>query len=181
MTTLPPAYELLLRRFVDKFKGLSGRSFFPETDPTAVEFAAGKDSEYGLMELWQPVRFKTEPTALEGIYTNLPGRLPKLLLNFRWAEVDLDLFTLMANPQGNDLTGWLEQVSYDRHLWKYLLPAGYIPFGKGPDLDYDRVASSSSHVEKTEAAVSQESTTRKFFVATESRSSLRSPQASARL
>jgi hypothetical protein len=46
---------------------------------------------------------------------------------------------LMANPKGNDLTGWLEQISYDRPLWKYLLPAGYIPFGKGSDLDYDQV------------------------------------------
>lgn len=44
----------------------------------------------------------------------------------------------MANSKANNLTGWLE-VSYDRQLWKYLLPAGYIPFGKGPDLDYDQV------------------------------------------
>jgi len=135
--------ELMLERFVDKFKELSDLSFFRETDPTATEFAVGKDSDYEIMERWEPLRFKTEVAALDGIYARLPARLPtlleKLLLNFRWAEVDLDLFTLMANPKGNDLAGWLEQISRDKHLWKCLLPAGYIPFGKGADMDYDRV------------------------------------------
>jgi len=43
MTTLPPAGELLLQRFADTFKELSDLSFFPETDPAAVEFAVGRD------------------------------------------------------------------------------------------------------------------------------------------
>jgi hypothetical protein len=42
MTTLVPTDELLLQRFVDKFKELSDLSFFPETDPIAVEFAVGR-------------------------------------------------------------------------------------------------------------------------------------------
>jgi len=30
-------------------------------------------------------------------------------------------------------------MSLDKALWNSLLPAGYVQFGKGPDLDYDPV------------------------------------------
>jgi hypothetical protein len=81
--------------------------------------------------------------ALEAIYAKLPARFPrlyeKLVLTYRWAEVDLQSCRLLANPPGNDLTGLLAQISKDPAFWNTLRGAGYIQFGNGPDIDYDPV------------------------------------------
>lgn len=53
--------------------------------------------------------------------------------------MDLQLYRLIANPPGEDLSGLLVQISKDPALWSALRAAGYIQFGKGPDLDYDPV------------------------------------------
>ncbi len=136
MNPISQADVELLQRFVDKFGELSCLRFFPATDPVAKEFGVGKNSEYDVEENWRPVRVTTDSSALDELYSKLPARLPKLfehlLLNFRWAEVDLDLYTLSANPLGTDLTRWLAQASRDNFLWTFLLRSGYIPFGKGP-------------------------------------------------
>jgi hypothetical protein len=72
-----------------------------------------------------------------------PPRFPplyeKLVLTYRWAEVDLGLFTLLANPPGPDLERLLEQMRKDPALWGQLTPAGYIQFAKGAEYDYDPV------------------------------------------
>jgi len=62
-----------------------------------------------------------------------------LLLSYRWAEVDLQSYTLLANPPGRDLSRFFEQISKDPGLWESLIPAGYIQFAKGPEYDYDPV------------------------------------------
>ena len=133
----------LLERFVDKFGELSGLRFYPDTDPVAREFSTGKNDTYDLEENWKPVRISTDVSALESLQSRLPARLPKLferlLLNFRWAEVDLDLYTLTANPLGNDLSRWLSEASRDKFLWNFHLRSGYIPFAKGHDMDYYRI------------------------------------------
>ncbi len=45
---------------------------------------------------------------LEGIYSKLAARFPpifeRLVLSYRWAEVDLTDYRLIANPPGTDLT-----------------------------------------------------------------------------
>jgi hypothetical protein len=142
MNPLPKSDTDLLERFVGRFAELSDLSFFPETDPTAKEFSTGRRDDYG-EEYWRPVRITTAPSALDTLYSKLPARLPQLfeglLLSYRWAEVDLDVFTLTANPLGDDLSGWLAESSRDAFMWKFLIRSGYIPFGKGPDLDYDQV------------------------------------------
>jgi len=63
----------------------------------------------------------------------------RLVLSYRWTEVDLQTYRLLGNPPGLDLSGLLEGISGDPGLWEALLPAGYIQFGRGPDLDYDPV------------------------------------------
>jgi hypothetical protein len=135
--------DLLLDQFVAKFEVLDdGLFFFPEIDPIAAELSVGEKGQYG-QQLWRPTRCNTEAAQLEPIYARLPGRFPKLferlILSYRWAEVHLDTFTLLPNPPGPDLGRWLLEASRDAILWDFLLARGYVPFAKGPDIDYDRV------------------------------------------
>jgi hypothetical protein len=70
---------------------------------------------------------------------SLPALFERLVLSYRWAEVDLRSYRLLANPPGRGLEALLEGMSSDRILWKYLLEAGYIRFGMGADIDYDPI------------------------------------------
>lgn len=85
----------------------------------------------------------TDATMLDPLYSMLPARFPllyeRLVLSYRWAEVDLGSFRLLANPPGPDLSGLLGEMLKDKFLSAHLLKNGYIPFGKGPDIDYDPV------------------------------------------
>jgi hypothetical protein len=45
----------------------------------------------------------------------------------------------MANPPGPDFKEFFREISRDPGLWEALIRAGYIRFGKGPDMDYDPV------------------------------------------
>lgn len=59
-------------------------------------------------------------------------------------RVDLQTYRLIGNPPGPDLSGLFRGISGDPGLWESLLPAGYIQFGRGPDLDYDPVCFDSN-------------------------------------
>ena len=61
------------------------------------------------------------------------------MLTYRWAEVDLRSYRLLANPPGADLRGLLTEMLSDKALWEKLVPNGYLQFGKAPDLNYDPV------------------------------------------
>lgn len=80
---------------------------------------------------------------LEPLYATLPARFPplyeQLVLTYRWADVDLGLYRLLGNPLGPNLSGLLDKMLKDEFLSTCLLKSGYIPFGKGPDIDYDPV------------------------------------------
>jgi hypothetical protein len=80
---------------------------------------------------------------LDALYARLPARFPplyeKLVLSYRWAQVYLPSFSLLANPPGPDLGSLLKEITRDKGLWESLDPAGYIQFGRGPDIDYDPV------------------------------------------
>src|SRR5216684_2772882 len=75
--------------------------------------------EYG-WEDWQPLQVTTPPTALEGLYKKLglPGhgstRFPllyeTLLLSYRWAEVDLGDYRLLANEPAEDFSPLLAAI-----------------------------------------------------------------------
>ena len=124
------------------FDKLSEMSSYPGIDPFVRELAVTEPTEFGRVS-WRPRRQDPQPALLELLYARLPARFPalfeSLLLTYRWAEVDLQTYSLMANPPGPDLEGFFRQISGDRGLWEALLPAGYLRFGKGAGGDYDPV------------------------------------------
>lgn len=134
--------EELLETYVatfPKFDDMLADEFSP---PAAIQLAVGsvdQDDE----RFWKPIRVDTPESHLQEVYAELPGKFPRLferlLLSYRWAEVDLDIYRLVANPPGHDLNGFFQQMTNDPYLWDALLPAGFLQFGKGPDLDYDPV------------------------------------------
>jgi hypothetical protein len=136
------AQKLLVDRFVASFEKLDEMLADEVCDPLAWQLAMGDPDRFGRRP-WRPIKVTTDPSLLEPIYSKLPARFPplyeRLVLSYRWAEVDLQSYRLLANPPGPDLGALLQQMSKDRHLWKCLVEGGYIPFGKGPDVDYDPV------------------------------------------
>lgn len=134
--------QRLLETYVAAFPTLDEMRTDEILSPIAWQLAVGDPDEYGYKS-WQPLKVETELSQLEGIYARLPARFPRLfermVLSYRWAEVDLGMYRLLANPPGPDLSGLLRQMSQAPALWESLLPAGFIQFGKGPDLDYDPV------------------------------------------
>ena len=97
----------------------------------------------------QPRPITTLPLALEALYqglgltgrgfTRFPPLYEALLLSYRWAEVDLGSYRLLANEPAEDLSPLLSALRADGHLLATLVPNGYVPFGKGPDINYDPV------------------------------------------
>ena len=132
----------LLSAFVEGFGKLDDLDFFPEIDPIAAALTAGEPDQYGMIR-WQPRSLQTDAASLEMLYTKLPARFPplfeRLLLTYRWAEVDLETYRLLPNPLGPDLKGFLGQMTRDKGLWDALIPAGFMQFGRGPDIDYDPI------------------------------------------
>jgi hypothetical protein len=132
----------LLSEFVACFGRWDELTLWRNPELATSELATGEEDEIGT-KLWRPLRFGTPPAALDSLYKVLPARLPRLyerlVLSYRWAAVDLQRYSLLANPPGPDLSGLLQAMSKDPGLWEALLPAGYIPFGRGPDMDYDPV------------------------------------------
>jgi hypothetical protein len=92
---------------------------------------------------WAPVKCATDPHRLTALHAQLSGRLPplyeRLVLSYRWEEVDIRSCTLLANPAGPNLDGLFLQISRDPALWTQLSRSGYIPFGKGSGGSYDPV------------------------------------------
>ena len=132
----------LLDEFVACFGRWDDRVVGYDVEEVTPELATGPEDEYGFRR-WQPQRVDTPSTALEALYAVLPARLPHLyellLLRYRWATVDLGRYRLVANAPGPDLDRLLPVLSRDPALWETLLPAGYVRFGMGPDMDYDPV------------------------------------------
>ena len=131
----------LIDRFVSCFEKLDEMIAF-DTDPVALELAVGEPDQYGFRN-WRPRKVNTAPTQLEAIYAKLPAPFPptfeQLVLSYRWAEVDLGTYRLVANPPGPDLSGLGAEICRDEFMWKHLIRNGYVRFGKGPDMDYDPV------------------------------------------
>ncbi len=113
-----------------------------DSDPVAAQLAVDEPDDLGFKH-WLPRRLTTDQTAIEQIYADLPARFPPLfevlLRSYRWAQVDLRRYRLIANPPGPGLGGFLQRMFKDSALRKCLIPAGYMQFGMGPDLDYDPV------------------------------------------
>ena len=99
--------------------------------------------------LWRAKLQHADRSALESLYvgmgfrgtsaTRFPPLYEILILSYRWAEVDLGTYRLLANQPAEDLAPLLAIMQKDRGLWSTLIPNGYVPFGRGADLNYDPV------------------------------------------
>jgi len=140
--TLKNDQEQLLEKYVATFEKLDDMLGDELLSPLAWQLAVGKRDEAGFKR-WQPAKVITEPIALELLYTKLPVLFPRLfeqlLLSYRWAEVDLGSYRLLANPPGKDLSGFFQEITNDPGIREALIPAGFVQFGRGPDIDYDPV------------------------------------------
>jgi hypothetical protein len=130
----------LLARFVDTF-GVLDDLYDCQASPALLTQPDGCD--------WQPRQITTTPLSLEALYHNLglaglhstrfPSLYESLILNYRWAELDLVICRLLANEPAGDLTPLLTEIRRDRNLYSTLMPNGYLQFGRGADVDYDPV------------------------------------------
>jgi hypothetical protein len=134
--------DLLLSEYVACFDRFGDLSENPTIYPVPGELAVGKPNDHGWVA-WRPRRTEPQPAMLDHLYSKLPAKFPPLferfLLTFRWADVSLDRYSLIANPPGPDLERFYTGISKDPGLWEALIPAGYLRFGKGADMDYDPV------------------------------------------
>ena len=132
----------LIDTFIATFEKLDDLSTSFELDPVAWQLAFGDFDKYGFKQ-WRPIQVATERSCLEALYANLPARFPPLyeglVLSYRWAEIDLGAFRLLANPPGPGLLGLGEEISRDQAMQEILIPNKCLQFGKAPDLNYDAV------------------------------------------
>ena len=74
------------------------------------------------------------PSALADFYLEVPLRFPavfeRLCISHSWNKAVVGEVALAANPGGPTLQGLPKSVRYDSGLWAYLLPRGYLIFGR---------------------------------------------------
>jgi hypothetical protein len=139
----------LLRRFVVAFLAFDGMRLGRDLDldgDISVIVAAPFDDR-GWTD-WRPVPAGLSSNALEEFYRHVPGPLPplyeRLIQSYRWTEVDAGRIRLLGS-----LPPALERlqaaVRRDSGLFEELSPAGFVQFGRGPDMDYDQVCFDLGH------------------------------------
>ena len=132
----------LAEEFVASFEKFDDMLATDHSDAVEWQLAFGDPDQYGCRR-WRPAKVETDRALLDSLYAKLPARFPplyeELVLSYRWAEVDLSNYRLRANPPGPGLTRLWEEMSEDDFLFKTLIHSGYVPFGKGSDVDYDPV------------------------------------------
>src|SRR5262245_8732333 len=101
----------LLERYIASFSKLD--EMVGQLDSVLAQLGTEPADEFGFQP-WQPLPFKTEASALEPLYAELPAHFPplyeKLVLSYRWAEVDLGSYALVANPPGSSLSALLTKT-----------------------------------------------------------------------
>ena len=134
--------DVLLAQFTGTFGKFYELAEYAHIYPIVAELAIGEPDDLGQTP-WRPRRIETDRCWLDALYAKIPARFAplyeRLVLTYRWAEVDLGSYTLLANPPGPDLSRLLGEISKDPALWTLLIPAGYIQFAKGTEYDYDPV------------------------------------------
>jgi hypothetical protein len=132
----------LVEAFTECFSKLGDLTFFEDLDPVAAQLATQAQNEMGMRE-WRPQKCDTAPASLANLYARLPGSFPplyeRLVLSYRWAEVDLKRLRLLANPPDKDLSGLAAEIFRDKGLARILIPNGYIQFAKAPGVNHDPV------------------------------------------
>ncbi len=134
----------LLEQFVAAFEKFDDLLVIEEYEPDALGLTYGDYDESGRRK-WRPARVVTDPVYLQQLYERLPARFPplyeKLLLNFRWARVELNGWTLSSNPVGHGLENLflMRQIIQDGAYTGIMFAKGYMQFGTGAGVNYDPV------------------------------------------
>src|SRR5580704_16423439 len=127
----------LLARFVATFAQLDDLTCLPSEPPPAELMNPAPDCG----DRWRPAAIATGRDQLEALYRKIPGPFPalyeRLVLSYRWLEVDLGTARLLPNAPGPSLDGLADAMLRDPVLINTLLPAGLIPFGKATGVCYD--------------------------------------------
>jgi hypothetical protein len=133
----------LIDQFVASFEKLDEMSELRETNPIAWELRVSEPNDEWKWFEWRASKIITDRSHLDAVYQKIPARFPplyeQLVLSYRWAEIDIESCRLLPNPSGPDLSRLLKEIERDPAIWENLIPAGYIQFGRGPDMDYDPV------------------------------------------
>jgi hypothetical protein len=133
----------LLRRFVEAFPAFDGMrlGLDLELEGDITDIVAASFDERGWTE-WRPARVDLPADALRELYRFVPGPMPplyeRLILSYRWTEVDVGQLRLLGSLPP-ELQGLQGAILRDLGLFEQLSPAGYVQFGRGPDMDYDPV------------------------------------------
>ncbi len=82
----------LVKQFIASFEKLDEMRASEILDPVAWQLTDGECDKYGYKR-WRPANSMTDRAELETLYAKLPARFPplyeRLVLSYRWAEVDL--------------------------------------------------------------------------------------------
>ena len=117
----------LIREFVAAFATFDGMSVVAGADSLLLELRDGQPGKRAAT--LRPMAVSTDRSALEPVYERLGARFPplyeNLVLSYRWAKVDLELFTLLANPPGPNLDGLVGEILRDPAFVETLIPHGY--------------------------------------------------------
>jgi hypothetical protein len=132
----------IIEQFVRSF-GKHDELFVPDYyDPITEQFSLENPNQ-SEQRCWQPVRQQTSRDKLDSVYSKLPDRLPplfeELLLTFRWARVGLKRLYLLANPLGDDLSGFEKEIFKDHGLSAVLIKGSFIQFAKAAEFNYDPI------------------------------------------
>jgi hypothetical protein len=139
----------LLRKYVETFGTWDDMIAF-EWDPPHQELvvAPGPGSAADDFVRWQPLPWTTPVAAVEELEAMLPHSLPplyrELILGYRFLQVDLDRYDLLANPPSDGLGGLSKEIFRDKGLSEVLLENGFIQFGRGSGSSYDPVCFDTS-------------------------------------
>ena len=114
----------IIERYISCFSKFDDMTAFEGIDLIATELASETLGAYGEKH-WLPLKVETPRSALDSIYAKLPARFPplyeRLVLSYRWAEVDLGTYRLVANPPGSGVDGLFREMSGDEGLTESLL------------------------------------------------------------
>jgi hypothetical protein len=131
--------EQLLTEFVDSFAKLDDMIVW-NLDDAAPELQAGR---IGNHDRWRPNRKQTDPEMLIPLYHRLRCRFPplyeRLVLSYRWLNVELELLELFGNPPEEGFNLLADQIFRDPIFVDVLIPQGFIPFGRAAGDNYDPI------------------------------------------
>ena len=96
----------LIDDFIACFSKFDEMREYKAWDSTVWQLRSGEADKEGKYP-WVPLKLLTDPALLDPLYAKLSGRFPalyeRLVLTYRWAQVDLGSFRLLPNPPGEDL------------------------------------------------------------------------------